>query len=246
MASPRPTTGIQDKLEQVNKQHKPEGTSHAGRPPASPRTVRNMREWLWLMDQSANLTLLLDQWVRGESSALDRLTAVVYPELHSIARGLARRGNIPGEMQTTALVNELFLKLLSRTPRKIESRAHFFALCARLIRQAMVDHYRENAAAKRGGILKRVPLHDDLVWVDANSPQLIALDQALAELEEMDRQQAGLFSMRFLLGCTAEEAAELTGLSKATVDRKVRLAKVWLFQRLNNPAEPISARPTNT
>lgn len=205
-----------------------------------------MREWLWSMDHPANLTLLLDQWIRGESAALDRLTAIVHPELHSIARGQMRRRNASSLMQTTALVNELFLKLLTHTPPRLEDRAHFFALSSRLIRQALAGQYRQNAAAKRGGIMHRVPLHVDLVWVDANSPQLIALDPALTELENMDKQQAAPFSMRFLLGCTAEETAELTPLSKATVDRKVRLARIWLFRRLNNSGKSISARSTNT
>ena len=102
-----------------------------------------------------------------------------------------------------------------------------------MIRTALVDHYRETRAAKRGGQHQRVPLHDDLTWVDANSDELLAFEQAMTELEQLDRQQADLFGMRFLLGCTAEETAELTALSKATVDRKVRLARGWLFQRLS-------------
>jgi RNA polymerase sigma factor (TIGR02999 family) len=194
------------------------------------------------MTEPADITVLLDEWARGDTGALERLTPLVYADLHAIAHSSLRRGQ-PGLLQTTALVNELFVKLIAKTPRKIESRRHFFALCARVIRQALVDHYRQNVAGKRGGSRQRVPLHEELVWVDACSPELIAFDRAMAELEKLDQQQADLFSMRYLLGCTAEEAAELAGLSKATVDRKVRLARIWLFQRLSKDAN--SPQSTN-
>jgi DNA-directed RNA polymerase specialized sigma24 family protein len=86
-----------------------------------------------------------------------------------------------------------------------------------------------------------VPLHEELAWVDASGPEMLALDSALAELEQLDREQAELFSLRFLLGCTAEETAELSGLSKATVDRRVRLARAWLFRRLRGEAPEAAA-----
>ncbi len=197
------------------------------------------------MAQANELTVLLEEWARGQEGALDRLTELVYPKVHAIASGQLRSGLPSGLLQTTALVNELFLKLLAHAPPKLDSRAHFFALCARLIRQALVDHYRTNTAGKRGGTLLRVPLHEELVWVDANNDDVIEFDRAMAALSELDAQQADLLSMRFLLGCTAEEAAELTGLSKATVDRKVRLARIWLFQRLKSPLESFPGDSTN-
>jgi RNA polymerase sigma factor (TIGR02999 family) len=180
-----------------------------------------------------DLTVILDAWARGDASALDRLAPLVYPQLRDLARAQLRRGGgRPLTLQTTAVVNELFLKLLSRRPARLESRQHFYSLAARMIRTALVDHYRQTSAAKRGGEHERVPLHDDLAWVDANSDDVIAFERAMTELEQLDRQLADVFGMRFLLGCTADETAELTGLSKATVDRKVRLARGWLFQRL--------------
>jgi RNA polymerase sigma factor (TIGR02999 family) len=130
------------------------------------------------------------------------------------------------------VVNELFVRLLSHQPARLESRRHFYVLAARIMRMALVDHYRQSQAEKRGGDRDRVPLHEDIAWVDANSADMLMFEQAMSELEALDAQQADLFGMRFLLGCTAEEAAELSGLSKATVDRKVRLARGWLFQRL--------------
>jgi RNA polymerase sigma factor (TIGR02999 family) len=178
------------------------------------------------------ITVLLDEWARGDAGALERLVPIVYPDLQILARAYLRRGARPVTLQTTAVVNELFVRLLSNPPKRLESQRHFYALAARLIRTALVDHYRQTRAEKRGGDRQRVPLHDDLAWVDANSAEMLSFDRAMHELEQLDREQADLFSLRFVLGCTAEETAELTGLSKATVDRRVKLARGWLFDRL--------------
>lgn len=183
-----------------------------------------------------DLTILLDEWVHGRPGALDQLLPHVYPDLHAIARSSLRRGAAPITLQTTAVVNDLFIRLLTNRPKRIESRRHFYALAARIIRLSLVDHYRHTRSEQRGGRLDRVPLHDELAWIDAASDDVLALDLAMTELEHVDREQAELFSARYLLGCTAEETAELTGLSKATVDRRVRRARAWLFRRLR-PAE---------
>jgi RNA polymerase sigma factor (TIGR02999 family) len=182
--------------------------------------------------RGADVTLLLNDWASGETSALDRLMPMLYPELHSLASAYLRRGGSPFTLQTTAVVNELFVKLLANRPRRLDSRKHFYVLAARIMRAALVDHYRQSRAEKRGGDRHRVPLHEELAWVDANSAEIVAFDRALTDLEAVDRQQADVFALRFVLGCTAGETAELTGLSKATVDRKVRLARGWFFQRL--------------
>lgn len=184
------------------------------------------------MSADADLTLILDDWARGDQSALDRLMPLVYPQLHALARSHLRRSGRSATLQTTAVVNELFLKLLAKPPARLENRRHFFALASKIIRLALIDAYRQSTAEKRGP-LGRVPLHDELLWVDAVSDEVVAFDRALNELEKLDPHQAELFSMRFLLGCTSEETAELTGQSKATVDRKVRLARGWLYQRLH-------------
>lgn len=194
------------------------------------------------MTPDLNVTKLLDDWAQGDQSALDRLTPLIYPQLRSLASSQLRKGGRALSMQTTAIVNDLFLKLLVRRPARLESRHHFYALAAKMIRSALVDQYRELRAEKRGGYLSRVPLHEDLLWIDANSDELLDFELAMSELETLDRQQADLFGMRFLLGCTAEETAELSGLSKATVDRKVKLARAWLFQRMkNSQADPAAS-----
>jgi len=192
------------------------------------------------MSADDDLTLILDDWIRGDRSALDRLTPLVYPQLRAMAKSHLRRNGRAITMQTTALVNELFLKLLAKPPARLENRRHFFVLASKIIRLALIDSYRQSTAEKRGPA-GRVPLHEEILWVDAVSDEVVEFDRALSELEELDPQQSELFSLRFLLGCTAEEAAELTGLSKATVDRKVKLARAWLYQRLNQ--QPIEAIP---
>jgi RNA polymerase sigma factor (TIGR02999 family) len=187
---------------------------------------------MWRSPARIDLTVLLNDWIQGDQDALDQLLPHVYSDLHGLASAYLRRGATPVTLQTTAVVNDLFVTLLTRQPARLSSRRHFYALAARVIRMSLVDHYRERQAQRRGGDQQRVPLHPDLVWVDANSEDAIALDEALTELEALDREQAELFSARFLLGCTSEETAALTGLSKATIDRRVRLARGWLFGRL--------------
>lgn len=187
-----------------------------------------------LPPSDADLTLILNDWANGDQSAVQRLLPLVYPDLRALASSQLRHGSRRGAtLQTTAVVNELFLKLLGRRPPKLENRKHFYVLVAKIMRAALVDHYRQNYALKRGGDLTRVALHPELLWVDAMSEQVLDLDRALDELELLDPVQVELFGMRFLLGCTAAEAAMLSGLSKATVDRKLKLARAWLFQRLN-------------
>ena len=186
----------------------------------------------------ADLTVLLHEWARGTPGALEQLLPLVYPDLHSLASAFLRRGASPVTLQTTAVVNELFIKLLSNRPKQLENRRHFYVLAARVIRLSLIDHYREQRTERRGGDLQRVPLHEELAWIDAAGEDVIALDRALAELEQLDPEQAELFSTRFLLGCTSDETAELTGLSKATVDRRVRLARGWLYRRLRGDSGP--------
>jgi RNA polymerase sigma factor (TIGR02999 family) len=185
----------------------------------------------------SEITVLLNQWGAGDRSALDRLAPLVYPQLRGLAASFLRRERSSHTLQATGLVNELFLKLLSRPEARLESRRHFYALAATLMRHALIDYARAAGSIKRGGGTVAVPLHDELPWLDAASPWVIDLDRALQELEALDPQQARMFEMRFLLGCTAEETAEILESSKATVDRKVRLARAWLYQRLHGESK---------
>jgi RNA polymerase sigma factor (TIGR02999 family) len=191
----------------------------------------------------SEITVLLQKWGAGDRSALDRLAPIVYPQLRGLAASFLRRERAGHTLQATGLVNELFLKLLTRREARLESRRHFYALAATLMRHALIDHARASKSEKRGGGAAAVPLHEELPWLDAASPWVIDLDRALTELEELDAQQARMFEMRFLLGCTAEETAGILETSKATVDRKVRLARAWLYQRLHGDSPDAAIPP---
>jgi len=181
---------------------------------------------------NAAITTILEDWGRGDSTALDRLAPLVYPQLRLIAASCLRRERPGHTLQATGLVNELFLKLLGRREAQINNRVHFYALSAKLMRMALIDHARTAGAQKRGGDAVRVSLHEEIPWVDAAGPGMLDLDRALETLENLDAEQARMVELRFILGCGAEETAGLLGVSKATVDRKVRLARAWLFARL--------------
>lgn len=185
-----------------------------------------------------DITVLLEAWSRGDESALDRLAPSVYPHLRSMA-GAFLRGERPGHTwQATALVNELFLKLIAQREPRFEHRRHFYNACARLMRRALIDHARTAHAEKRGGRQAYVPLHEEISWCNAAGPEVLDLDRALKELAALDAEQVEMFETRFLVGCSAEETAELFGTSKATVDRRMRMARAFLYQRLAPGAAP--------
>jgi RNA polymerase sigma factor (TIGR02999 family) len=179
-----------------------------------------------------DITSILDQWGRGDRTAIERLAPLVLPHLREVASSFIRRERPGHTLQATALVNELFLKLLVRREARFENRRHFYVLAAKLMRLALIDHSRIARAEKRGGDDVRLPLHDELPWVDVRTDDMIDLDRALAELAALDAEQAEMFELRFVLGCSADETADLLGVSKSSVDRKVRLARGWLYQRL--------------
>lgn len=185
-----------------------------------------------------DLTVLLNAWTQGDRAVLDRLAAAIYPDLRRIASACLRNRAPGGTLQPTSLVSELFVKLMRDPPGQFENRRRFYGFAARMMRLALVDHYREQTAQKRIGSRERVPFHEEISWVDATGPELLDFDQALDELAELDALQAELLQLRFVVGCTSEETARLTGLSKATVDRKVRLGRAWLFRRLGLQDEP--------
>lgn len=180
-----------------------------------------------------DITTALDEWAAGDLSALDRIAPEIYPKLRELA-GVFFRGERPGHTwQATALVNELFIKLASQRKHKYESRLHFYNACARLMRLALIDHARTAQAGRRGGTVANLPLHPDLAWFEPASPAMFDLDRALTQLAEMDSEQAAMFETHYLLGCSVEETAGLFQTSKSTVDRKVRMARAWLYRRLS-------------
>jgi RNA polymerase sigma factor (TIGR02999 family) len=187
------------------------------------------------MSSTENITELLRRWSVGEADSLDPLFKLVYPRLRQIANALFR-GESPGSiLQPTSVVNELFLKLLRQHSMQFEDREHFYSFAASLMRRILIDHARAEGSDKRHGGVK-VPLHDELVWVATMpSAELLDMDRALKELHQIDARKSRMVELRFFLGTTAEETAELLHTSKATVDRELKFARGWLCARLQAP-----------
>ena len=178
------------------------------------------------------ITILLSRWRDGEPEAFDQLLPLVYPHLREVAAAYMRRERNPGTMQATVLVHELYLRLLKQNRTALSDRAHFYTYAAKVMRMILVDHARETNAQSRGGGLQRIPLSDDLSWVEIGSPEILQLNIALEKLEMLDARKAQLVELRYFLGCTAEETAGLMSLSKATVDRDLKFVRSWLYQRV--------------
>ncbi len=178
------------------------------------------------------ITELLRAVEVGDKAARDRLFAVVYAELRRVARGQLRR--LPGKdtLSTTALVNETYLKLAGDRAWSARDRSHFFALAARAMRQILVDHARRRSRQKRGGGDLPVSLAEGLVPAPERAEELLALDQALAQLEAVDAELARIVEWRFFGGLSVEEVAALLEVSDRTVKRHWRAARAFLFQQL--------------
>src|SRR6266545_164661 len=178
---------------------------------------------------------MLADWGNGDRAALDRLLPIVYQELRRLARRELRGERACHTLQPTALVNELFLRLVAQHDASWQNRAQFFGVAAQLMRRILVDHARAHLAAKRGGELPRVSLIDagDVATMTPDV-ELLAIDRALTRLAEVDPAQARLVELRFFSGMTVEETAHVLGWSPRTVKREWRLAKAWLFGRLKD------------
>lgn len=179
----------------------------------------------------AGVTGLLLDWSNGDRGALDRLMPLVYEEL----RGIARRHlslEAPQTLQSTALVHEAYVRLIDQNRVQWRDRAHFFAVSARLIRRILLDHARRRNAEKRGGGATRITV-EDVASPAHRDLDVLALDQALNSLAELDATQAQVVELRFFAGLTIAETAEALGISTATVERDWITARAWLFDRLN-------------
>ncbi len=181
-----------------------------------------------------DLTQLLRDWNAGDREALDRLIPLVYDELRRLARRELRRERVDHTVQPTALVNELYLRLLQQRDATWQNRAQFFAIAAQLMRRVLVDHARARVAAKRGGGAPRVSLDAALELPAGGGVDLLALDRELTRLAELDPDQARIVELRFFSGLTIEETAAAVGRSPRTVKREWRLARAWLYGRLGS------------
>jgi RNA polymerase sigma-70 factor, ECF subfamily len=187
-------------------------------------------------DGPQDVSGLLAQWRDGDTDALERLIPLVYADLRKLARAHLRREQPGHSLQATALVHEVYLRLVNLDRLRVENRTHFIAVAARLMRQILVDHARRQRAGKRGAAVPVVSL-------DGVAPQaepaaggcdldILALDRALDELASFDAQQCRIIEMRFFGGLTIDETAEALDISTATVERDWAFARAWLYDRL--------------
>ncbi|HZS03728.1 MAG TPA: sigma-70 family RNA polymerase sigma factor [Blastocatellia bacterium] len=179
------------------------------------------------------VTELLLAWSRGDQSALEKLIPLVHAELHRLAHRCMDRERAGHTLQTTALVNEAYLRLVDSSRVRWQNRAHFFAVSAQLMRRILVDFARGRKNLKRGGRVQLVSLDEALTVPGEPDPDLVALDEALDSLAAIDPRQARAVELRFFGGLSVEETAEVLQVSPETVHRDWRVAKVWLLRELD-------------
>lgn len=184
------------------------------------------------MQARPNITEVLERWSNGEQSALDELMPLIYKELRRLAGNYIRRERHDHTLQPTALINEVFVRLIDQHDIKWQNRAHFFGIAATLMRRILVDHARSHQAAKRGGGQYSLSLSKADRIARQPSVDLLAVHLALEELEELDPQQSRIVELRFFGGLTIEETAEVLGLGHATIEREWKMARSWLRHEL--------------
>jgi RNA polymerase sigma factor (TIGR02999 family) len=180
------------------------------------------------------VTLLLLDWSDGDKSALDKLMPLVYEELRRLAHHYMGRERTGHMLQTTALVNEAYLRLIDQRSVKWQNRAHFFGIASQMMRRILVDHARSRHYAKRGGGgARQVSLDEAMIVSPGRAAEVVALDDALNALAEIDRRKSQIVEMRFFGGLSIEETAEVLAVSPGTVMRDWTLAKAWLHREIS-------------
>jgi RNA polymerase sigma factor (TIGR02999 family) len=181
---------------------------------------------------TSDVTRLLQQWSEGQQEALERLVPQIYSELRRLASGYLRGERKDHTLQPTALVHEAYIRLVDQRAVRWQNRAHFFGIAAQAMRRLLVDHARQHAAQKRGDGQKPVPLDEAFGVAAMTDRDLVALDDALTRLAEIDPQQSRVVELRFFGGLTMDETAEALHISPATVGREWMVAKAWLYAEL--------------
>lgn len=179
------------------------------------------------------MSQLLRDWSNGDQSALDKVMPVVYQELRRLAHHYMRNERADHTLQTTALVNEAYMRLADYREMRWQSRAHFFAVAAQVMRRILVDSARSRNYAKRGGGAQKVELDEAAVVSEGRSAEVIAVDEALIELESWDARKGRIVELRFFGGLSIEETAEVLKVSPTTVQREWRSAKAWLHRAIS-------------
>jgi RNA polymerase sigma factor (TIGR02999 family) len=188
------------------------------------------------LQSSPNLvTDLLAKWKAGDEQAVEALVPLVYNELRRVAHRYLRHERPDHTLQSTALVHEAYLRLLKQGTREFENRAHFFAISAQLMRQILVEYARQRKAAKRNAGYA-VTLDGSIGWFKTKGIDLVALDDALKGLAELDGRQSRIVELRFFGGLSTEEIATVMGISSATVKREWATAKIWLHHEISKAA----------
>ncbi len=184
-----------------------------------------------------DITNLLVAWRGGDQAALTSLLPLVYRRLKKISHHLIRGERSGHMLEATALVHEAYVRLIDLEHIGWQDRAHFYAMCARIMRRVLVDDARHRNRAKRGGGAVRVETEELKRLPSGRAPQLVALDEALAELAKHDKEVAQIVELRFFGGLDREEIGEVLGISSATVTRRWRAARAWLISHLNDAAK---------
>lgn len=179
------------------------------------------------------ISQLLVDWSNGDKAALDKLIPLVYGELRRLARYHMRRERQGHTLQTSALVNEAYLRLVDYKRMRWQDRAHFFAVAAQAMRRILIEHARSHSREKRGAGARRVSLDEAAGLVDEQASDMIALDDALMSLAKFDPRKSRIVELRYFGGLDIEETAEVMGVSPATVKREWNTARLWLHREIN-------------
>jgi RNA polymerase sigma-70 factor, ECF subfamily len=180
---------------------------------------------------AGEVTLLLKAMQSGDPTASEKLLPLVYEELHRLAKSYMRRERGDHTLQPTALINETYLRLIGDTTN-FQNRAHFIGFAAQVMRHVLVDHARAHNAAMRGGNLRRVELEEGVAISKERSGEILALDEALKELEKVSPRQAKVVELRYFAGLSVEEIASMLEIGPRSVEREWASARVWLFERM--------------
>ena len=190
------------------------------------------------VDGRDEVSALLDRWSKGDREALSPLMTWAYPEVRRIARQHLRQRTAGHSLESAAVANEAYLKLVRAGSIPCENRVHFLALCSQIMRRILVDHARSRGYAKRGGSAVRVPLDDAAAGAPVRDLDMIALDEALESLAKIDARKCRVVELRYFGGLTIEETAEVLEISPETAKRDWKMARAWLFAELTGKGAP--------